>query len=226
MNVASSIILKELLRFVTDSHRWHNATEVERESLKKPRSVGAGFGLSVGLVAMLQIVVILNGLHGFNAMLGGSLLRTGVIDQVSRKSMKLSTRARVKQTNGRITTAITGDAAFIDNGAYSLIDVIVEPIAILAGFALLLYNLRVSALVGIGVLLASSPILAALFNKLVGSRQAQMALIDKRVRLLSEVLKSIRQIKIYAYEAFFGERIIQIREKELSRLKINVLNRR
>ena len=219
-------MLKELLRFVTDSHRWHNATDLERESLDRPRSVGAGFGLAVGLVAMLQTAIMLNGIYGFNAMLGGSLLRTGVIDQISRKLMRLSTRARIKQTNGRITTAITGDAAFIDNGVYAFVDVIVEPIAILAGFALLIYNLRLSALVGIGVLLASSPILAALFNKLVGSRQDQMALIDKRVRLLSEVLKSIRQIKIYAYEAFFGERIIQIREKELSRLKINVLNRR
>lgn len=219
-------MLKELLRFVTDSHRWHNATDLERESLDRPRSVGAGFGLAVGLVAMLQTAIMLNGIYGFNAMLGGSLLRTGVIDQISRKLMRLSTRARIKQTNGRITTAITGDAAFIDNGVYAFVDVIVEPIAILAGFALLIYNLRLSALVGIGVLLASSPILAALFNKLVGSRQAQMALIDKRVRLLSEILKSIRQIKIYAYEAFFGERIIQIREKELSRLKINVLNRR
>jgi ATP-binding cassette subfamily C (CFTR/MRP) protein 1 len=196
MNVASSVVLKELLRFATDSHRWHNATDLERESLKRPRSVGAGFGLAVGLVVMLQTIIVLNGVHGFNAMLGGSLLRTGVIDQVSRKSMRLSTRARVKQTNGRITTAITGDAAFIDNGAYALIDVIVEPIAILAGFALLLYNLRVSALVGIGVLLASSPILAALFNKLVGSRQAQMALIDKRVRLLSEVYQADQNLRL------------------------------
>jgi ATP-binding cassette subfamily C (CFTR/MRP) protein 1 len=53
-----------------------------------------------------------------------------------------------------------------------------------------------------------------------------MKFIDKRLRLLSEIFKSIRQIKLYAYEAFFGERIIQVREKELGRLKVIVWNRR
>ena len=221
-----SIVVKELIRFVTESHRWHEASESERLNMRQPRHVGVGFGLAIGLTAMQQSTFLLNGFYAYRSIIAGSYLRIAVIDQVARKSMRLSTRARVKQTPGQLTTAVSGDATFLDSGTYCIIDIIVEPIAILAGCALLIYNLRYSALVGVGVLFASSPILTAMMNQLITSRQTQMKFIDKRLRLLSEIFKAIRQIKLYAYEAFFGERIIQVREKELGALKRNVWNRR
>ncbi|KAG7527800.1 hypothetical protein FFLO_06590 [Filobasidium floriforme] len=210
-----SLVVKELIQFVSESHAWSKATDAERVNLHQPKQIGIGFGLAIGLAAMQQVSFLLN----------GSLLRIAIIDQISCKSMRLSTRARVKQTSGRLTSAVAGDASFVDSGSTSLIDVIVEPIAIIAGCALLIYNLKYSALVGVGVLFASSPILTAMMNQLIGSRQEQMKFIDERLRLLSEIFRSIRQIKLYAYEAFFSERIMKIREKELGRLKVNVWNR-
>ncbi|KAH8086808.1 multidrug resistance-associated ABC transporter [Filobasidium floriforme] len=223
--LASSVAVKELIRFVSESHAWSKASDDERINLSQPKHIGVGFGLAIGLAAMQQTAFILNGVYGYRSLFAGSLLRIALIDQISRKSMRLSTRARVKQTAGRLTSAVSGDATFMDTGSTSMVDVIVEPIAITVGCALLIYNLGYSALVGVGVLFASSPILTAMMNQLIGSRQEQMKFIDKRLRLLSEIFKSIRQIKLYAYEAFFGERIIQVREKELGRLKVIVWNR-
>jgi len=224
--LASSVVVKELIRFVSESHAWSKAPEDGRLNLRQPKHIGVGFGLAIGLAAMQQTAFVLNGVYGYRALFGGSLLRIALIDQVSRKSMRLSTRARVKQTAGRLTSAVSGDATFLDTGTVSMVDVIVEPIAITVGCALSIYNLGYSALVGVGVLFASSPILTAMMNQLIGSRQEQMKFIDKRLRLLSEIFKSIRQIKLYAYEAFFGVRIIQVREKELGRPKVIVGNRR
>lgn len=226
LQVSMSVVIKELIRYVTESHRWNEASDSERVDLRQPRSVGVGFGLAIGLAAMQQTTFLLSAFYAYRSIMAGSYLRIAMIDQVSRKAMKLSTRARVKQTAGRLTTAVSGDAAFLEIGAYSVIDIVVEPIAIVAGCALLIYNLKYSALVGVGILFASSPILTAMMNQLIGSRQEQMKLIDKRLRLLTEIFKAIRQIKLYAYESFFGERIIQVREKELSALKRNVWNRR
>lgn len=44
-------------------------------------------------------------------------------------------------------------------------------------------------------------------------------MLDRRVRLTTEVLSTIRQIKLYAYEGYFGRRITEYREKELARLR-------
>jgi ATP-binding cassette subfamily C (CFTR/MRP) protein 1 len=60
----------------------------------------------------------------------------------------------------------------------------------------------------------------ALFTSdLTKSRQQQLKMLDRRVRLTTEVLSTIRQIKLYAYEGFFGKRISDYREKELARLR-------
>lgn len=60
----------------------------------------------------------------------------------------------------------------------------------------------------------------ALFtSELTKSRQQQLRMLDRRVRLTTEVLSTIRQIKLYAYEGFFGKRISAYREKELARLR-------
>jgi hypothetical protein len=75
------------------------------------------------------------------------------------------------------------------------------------------------------VLVASTPLLALLFSRMIGSRQAQMKIVDQRVRLLSEVMNNIRAIKLYAYESFFGKKLSDYRQRELARLRSNVRNR-
>jgi len=52
-----------------------------------------------------------------------------------------------------------------------------------------------------------------------------MVVVDKRVRLLSEVINNIRAVKLFAFEAFFGERVTQLRRQELDKLRANGLNR-
>jgi ATP-binding cassette subfamily C (CFTR/MRP) protein 1 len=65
---------------------------------------------------------------------------------------------------------------------------------------------------------------AFLFKQMVKHRQAQMVIIDKRVRLLTEVINGIRAVKLYAYETFFGDKISSLRKQELVKLKANGVN--
>ena len=52
-----------------------------------------------------------------------------------------------------------------------------------------------------------------------------MVIVDSRVRLLSEVINNIRAVKLYAYEAFFGEKVSELRRQELEMLRRNGVNR-
>lgn len=58
-----------------------------------------------------------------------------------------------------------------------------------------------------------------LYGDLTKTRQQQLRMLDRRVRLTSESLAMIRQIRLFAYESYFGKRITEYREKELARLR-------
>lgn len=61
--------------------------------------------------------------------------------------------------------------------------------------------------------------MASSFNSLRSSRRQQLRVVDRRVRLITGILASIRQVKLFAYEEYFGRRILGHREKELARLR-------
>lgn len=72
---------------------------------------------------------------------------------------------------------------------------------------------------GVGIMALASPMMALFCSDLNECRQQQLKMVDRRVRLTSEALSTIRQIKLYAYEGYFGKRITDYREKELARLR-------
>lgn len=59
--------------------------------------------------------------------------------------------------------------------------------------------------------------MALLYRALTHTQQKQLKMLDRRVRLTTEVLNVIRQIKLYAYELSFEHRLAEYREKELAR---------
>ena len=64
-----------------------------------------------------------------------------------------------------------------------------------------------------------------MFSRMVKYRQLQLTYIDARVKLLSEVVGSIRSVKVYAYTKLFGHRVEKLRVDELKKLKVNGFNR-
>ena len=56
-------------------------------------------------------------------------------------------------------------------------------------------------------------------------RDAQQKVVDQRVRILSEVIGSIRAVKLYAYETYFSQKISGKRKEELAMLQQNGVSR-
>lgn len=64
-----------------------------------------------------------------------------------------------------------------------------------------------------------------MFTLMLRYRTRQQSIVDERVRLMTEVMSNIRNVKLYAYEAFFSDRIAEYRQRELVELRKNGLNR-
>lgn len=58
-----------------------------------------------------------------------------------------------------------------------------------------------------------------MFQMLCRFRQKQNKTIDRRVRLMSEILTNIRAVKLYAYETFLGKKVAGIRQEEVDILE-------
>jgi ATP-binding cassette, subfamily C (CFTR/MRP), member 1 len=95
---------------------------------------------------------------------------------------------------------ISTDASRMDMSALMAHDVWLAPIQVILGVALLINNLGVSAVVGLGVLLLAFPLQFFIVRVMFRARLRGVKITDGRVRLTGEVLQGIRLIKYYAWE--------------------------
>ncbi|KAL0253531.1 hypothetical protein I308_100904 [Cryptococcus tetragattii IND107] len=211
------LITQQLIDQLTKAHAYHN----DPANNPPPKSVVYSFGLAFALFAMVQA----SSLFSYQALQRGSvigfMMRAALIDLISSKSIKLSPTARVEMTSGKMMTMVSADVSFLDFSAPMTLDLVVQPVQIVVGLGLLIWTLGYSALVGRAVLALAGPLRSFMFAVMVRNRQSQLTYVDARVRLLSEVIASIRAVKIFAYVSFFSNKVTELRKKELVFLKKN-----
>ena len=100
-----------------------------------------------------------------------------------------------------------------------MIELPIQPLVIVAGVALLIYTLGYSALVGLAVLFIFAPLQGWMFSKLIVYRKNQEEIVDRRVRLLTDIVSNIRSVRLYAYERFFGKQVSDLRDQEREKLR-------
>lgn len=90
------------------------------------------------------------------------MMRSALIQQIARKSLRLSPRARLEYTNGRQITAISADASYAQWCFPILVQAVVLPFGVIIAFILLIINLGPSALVVMSCGVVSTPSLICL----------------------------------------------------------------
>ncbi|KAI8612387.1 P-loop containing nucleoside triphosphate hydrolase protein, partial [Chytriomyces sp. MP71] len=178
-----------------------------------PLYIGILYALAMFIISMIASICF--SFFFQRANMYGMLLRAVMTAVVYRKSLRLSGAARQEFNTGRITNLISSDLVRLDvfmaffhlSWSYSLITIYV--------IALLLWQLGLPALAGISILLAMIPLQVYVIRVMVNLRKKNAAMTDKRVRLISETLSSIRIIKFFAWEDSFLQRILEIRNTEL-----------
>ncbi|KAJ7591654.1 multidrug resistance-associated ABC transporter [Mycena floridula] len=225
LKTTTPLLTKVILAWLSESYAYHRLPDDVKASVVKPRGIGYGIGLGFALFAMQEVASLMSNHYTHLVMINGLYLRSAVIGNVFRKSLRLSGRARLDHSVGQITTMISADATRFDRVAFFIHNVWVAPIQIIIGIGLLIGNLGYSALVGLAVLLLGFPIQMILVKIMFKQRRKAVRITDSRVRLTTEVLQGIRLLKYYAWEQFYVHQITGLREKEIAALRITSLAR-
>lgn len=127
-------------------------------------------------------------------------------------------------SSGAVVNLMGTDASRISDFSALWISCISAPLELITGFYFLYQLIGVACFFGLLVMIIILPINH--FNAKIFARTQDrlMEARDKRVSLMNEVLQGIRQIKFFAWESKWEERIMKARNVELHQLSITYIN--
>lgn len=150
----------------------------------------------------------------------GLYIKGGLMSLVYNKSLKLSQHARLEKSSGDVINLIAVDVNKIQNLSQQIHLLFTIPIKVGLAIFLLHCLLGSSIYGGLLVMVFLIPITCLLLKALKKLNQSQMKFKDSRLKLISEILNSIKCIKLYNWEESMMENINEIRnDKELKNLK-------
>ncbi|WPK24340.1 hypothetical protein PUMCH_001610 [Australozyma saopauloensis] len=177
---------------------------------------GKGVGFAIGVSAMtLFSGICLN--HAFYlSTFTGARMRGVLTKMILDKSFKLSARSRKKYSASKITSIMSTDVSRIDLGLGFSLWTVAFPIPVCIAIGLLLYNIHVPALVGVGLMVAYLAFAGGMGMLLFNYRTEALKQTDSRVRLVKEVLNNLKIIKLYSWELPYFDMIFKTRTTEMS----------
>uniref|UniRef100_A0A671QUL1 Canalicular multispecific organic anion transporter 2-like n=1 Tax=Sinocyclocheilus anshuiensis TaxID=1608454 RepID=A0A671QUL1_9TELE len=149
----------------------------------------------------------------------GMRLRSGIIGAIYRKALAITNEAKRSSTVGEVVNLMSVDAQrFMDLTTF-LNMLWSAPLQIILALFFLWQNLGPSVLAGVAVMVLLIPFNAFIAMKTRTYQVEQMKHKDDRIKLMNEILNGIKVLKLYAWEVSFKEKILQIRQKELTVLR-------
>ncbi|KAK7454037.1 hypothetical protein VKT23_011548 [Stygiomarasmius scandens] len=227
LKTTTPLVNKVLLTWLTESYIYSRLTDEERGSgsISRPRGIGYGIGIGFAIFAMQEVASLMTNHYMQITLTNGLAIRTGLIGNIFRKSLRLSGRSKTEHSVGKITTMISTDATRLDLFSSYVHNVWIAPIQIIIGIGLLIGQLGYSALVGLGVLVLGFPIQLILIRIMFKQRRKGVKITDSRVRMTTEVLQGVRLIKSYAWEEFYTSQVQNIRKREIRTVRTIALAR-
>ncbi|KAK3559875.1 hypothetical protein QTP86_026191, partial [Hemibagrus guttatus] len=167
--------------------------------------------------ALLQTLILHQ--HFQYCFVTGMRLRTAIIGAIYRKSLVITNEAKRSSTVGEIVNLMSVDAQrFMDLTTF-LNMLWSAPLQIILALFFLWRTLGPSILAGVAVMVLLIPFNAVIAMKTRAYQVEQMQYKDARIKLMNEILNGMKVLKLYAWELSFKEKILQIRQKELSVLR-------
>ncbi|KAI8801573.1 P-loop containing nucleoside triphosphate hydrolase protein [Cladochytrium replicatum] len=207
-NAMGPILLKYLISYVSESQAAYVAG-------REPPPPWRGYVLATGMFVLAMCASTSFSQFFVQAGGAGIAARAMLTSVIHRKAMKLSGKERLEFNTGKITNMVSSDLSRIEMffSFFHLMWTFVFQLALIV--ALLINTLGVSALAGIGLLLAMVPLQGTIIKRIVNLRKANAGITDARVKLINEVLQGIRILKFFAWEDSYYDRITGIRDDEL-----------
>ena len=195
--LATPILLRSVVNTVTNP----NATPEE----------GIMYAIILAAVTIIGAILNQHTLHLCFRM--AQRLRAVLIAAVYRRAL-LHPGASSGGTTGQIVNLLASDANKFIDVLPQIHFLWAAPAIIIVSTYFLISYLGVSALAGIGLLIALVPLNSSIMRKTQRVRREHMKITDERVRMCSELLNGIRVVKLNGWEMSFGQSILKLRKKE------------
>ncbi|TPX76960.1 hypothetical protein CcCBS67573_g01803 [Chytriomyces confervae] len=176
------------------------------------------------LVAMYLVVALLSPptkeLYFYRMVLTGAKLRSGLVGTIYKKSLRLSSSARQKFTQGYIQTLQSVDTEAIGLLSRQLFNGIFKAnIQLAVVFFLLYQQIGLAFLPGFLIVVFSSPLQVYLMNKSGQQEKLRLEAMDKRIRLMGEALKGMLVVKFNNLSAPMQKAVKELRAQELNHIR-------
>eukprot|EP01027_Heterolobosea_sp_BB2_P005362 GEZU01008213.1.p1 GENE.GEZU01008213.1~~GEZU01008213.1.p1 ORF type:complete len:1468 (-),score=330.07 GEZU01008213.1:1647-6050(-) len=234
---ATPVLLKLFLNYLqqqfdnnntnAESNNSANDNSNNRSEIFIGRHLTLFYGLALAVAMFISAVFQTTLLQWYYhaAYLTALKVRACMLAMTFKKSLRISSTARRAFTAGEMVNFMSIDAQRLLDIVWDLHNLWSAPLQIIFTLGMLCYQLGVSALVGFSIMVLLIPVNYYLM-KWIGKFQEQfMALSDKRMGLVNEVLQYIRLIKVYAWEESFVRRVDKIRNEEIRKLTYCILLR-
>lgn len=145
--------------------------------------------------------------------------RVAMSSLIYRKSLRLSRNALAETTVGQVVNLLSNDVGRFDTAMIYIHYISIGVIETVIVVILMYFEIGISAVFGIIVLVVFVPLQVMMAKKTSTLRLKTALLTDSRIRLMNEILQGIQVIKMYAWEKPFGKMIELARRKEIRVIK-------
>jgi len=209
LSFVSPLILGQLVTFVKDPDQ--------------PQWRGFFYAGILGCTSLLMSIFL--GQFYTRSFTIGMKVRTAITAAVYRKSLTISNSARKDRTVGEMVNLMSVDAQRLMDLLGYLNVIFSGPTIMIIALYMLWNLLGVCMLAGMGMLVVSLLLNTFLTRFSRKYQIKQMKYKDSRVKTISEILNGMKILKLYAWETFFEEKVLDIRTKEIKQLsKLNYLS--
>jgi len=198
-----SVVVSPLILYAVVN--YSNQTEAD---LKEGLSI-------VGILILTKLVDSLSQRHWFfNSRRSGMKMRSALMVAIYQKQLKLSSSARTRHSAGEIVNYIAVDAYRMGEFLWWFHMAWASALQILLSIVILFAVVGIGALPGLVPLLICG-LLNVPFARILQKCQSQFMIAqDERLRSTSEVLNSMKIIKLQSWEKKFKNLIESLRDKE------------
>lgn len=215
-SIAQTFLLQRFIEYFT--------IQQEDGHPSQPRIVG--FTIATGIFATSLLRFTTFNRYFVSCFLVRFSIYSQLMSFLYRKSLRLSPAARKGKTSGEIVNNLSTDVFDVGQAPEALIELLSVPIRLAMSLIALTKIIGYSTWVGVITGLIMIPILTLITTSIQNLYEKNMELKDSRVRLTSEILTSIKSIKLFAWELPLLKRLFHIRndqELALAR-KIGIFN--
>jgi len=145
----------------------------------------------------------------------GLQMRVAYSGLIFRKILRLSTHSMNNSNSGKVTNIVSNDAGQIEFLFYFLHYIWVAPIELALVITFLWGYVKYITFIAIGYTLILLLIQTSFGRLFIYLRSRILQKTDERVKIMSEIIKSMRIVKMYCWESAFEQRIRRARKREI-----------